>query len=327
MKILVTGATGFLGQYIVRELAAHAYQIVAFGRRKEIGKQLEREHSALTFVQGDLRQLSDLEKAIQGCSAVIHAGALSDLWGRWQDFYDTNVLGTQHILELCQKYHCQRLVHISSPSIYARAQNQLNLTEDQAPQQNNLNHYIKSKLLAEQLVLKAKDVPSVILRPRGLFGVGDSSIIPRLLRINDSLGIPLLHQGKQLVDMTCVENAAYAARLCLEKKAALGQIYNVTNGEPLPFKSLLELFFREAGKTVQFRPFNAKLLGVLVRLLEFSYRFCRSPKEPPLTRYTYYLLAYSQTLSIDKIERELGYRPKLSLLEGVQNYVRHHPIS
>ncbi|AXQ79194.1 NAD(P)-dependent oxidoreductase [Streptococcus chenjunshii] len=327
MKVLVTGATGFLGQYIVRELVAHNYQIVAFGRKEAVGKKLEEDYPSLTFVRGDLRSSSDLEKAIKDCSGVVHAGALSDLWGRWQDFYDTNVLGTQHILELCQKYRCQRLVHISSPSIYARPHDQLNLTEEQAPQQNKLNYYIKSKLLAEQLVLKAKGVPSVILRPRGLFGIGDSSIVPRLLRVNDSLGIPLLHQGKQLIDMTCVENAAYAVRLCLEKEAALGQIYNVTNGEPMPFKTLLELFFKEAGKTAQFRPYNAKFLGVLVTLLEFSYRLCRSPKEPPLTRYTYYLLAYSQTLSIDKIRRELGYSPQLSLLEGVQNYVKHHPIS
>ncbi|MGT2828388.1 NAD-dependent epimerase/dehydratase family protein [Streptococcus hillyeri] len=321
MKVLVTGATGFLGKYIIEELVSAGYQLVAFGRNETIGRSLVSPQ--VTFVKGDLANLENVRKAAQGVEMIVHAGALSDVWGPWQQFYESNVLGTQNILTVCDEFEIKRLVHISSPSIYAKASHQFNVTEDGAPLENNLNYYIKSKLMAEHLVTQST-VPYVILRPRGLFGVGDVSIVPRLLRTNDTIGIPLLNGGQQLVDMTCVENVAYAIRLCLEHDKALGQIYNLTNDEPMPFKDLLDLFFKASGNRPHYRKLPAKPLEVLVSLIESIFLKCRFKKEPPLTRYTFYLLAYSQTLSIAKIKRELGYHPKLTIEEGVQKYVDYH---
>ncbi|MGT2961577.1 NAD-dependent epimerase/dehydratase family protein [Streptococcus sp. S784/96/1] len=321
MRVLITGATGFLGKYIIEELVSSGYQIVAFGRNEIVGHSLE--SSQVTFVKGDLTNIEDVRKAALGVDAIIHAGALSDVWGLWQDFYHSNVIGTQNVLTVCEELNIKRLVHISSPSIYAKADHQFNISEEEAPLENNLNYYIKSKLMAEQLVAQSA-VPTVVLRPRGLFGIGDVSIVPRLLRTNNTIGIPLLNKGKQFVDMTCVENVAYAIRLCLEHEKAPGQIYNLTNDEPMPFKDLLDLFFKASGNSPHYRKLPAKPLEVIVTLIEGIFLKCRLKKEPPLTRYTFYLLAYSQTLSIDKIKRELGYRPKLSIVEGVQKYVDYH---
>ena len=214
MKVLLTGATGFLGKYVIEELKNNSYQVVAFGRNEKVGKTLIDKN--VEFYKGDLNNIDDLFKAAKNCSAVIHAAALSTVWGKWEDFYNVNVLGTKNVVQVCEEKKL-KLVFVSSPSIYAGAKDQLDVKEDEAPKENSLNYYIKSKIMAENII-KSSNLNYMIIRPRGLFGVGDTSIIPRLLDLNKKIGIPLFVDGKQKVDITCVENVAYALRLALENE-------------------------------------------------------------------------------------------------------------
>lgn len=321
-KVIITGATGFLGGYLIEECLKLGYEIIALGRNRELGLSLE--GLSVRFVQADLKDKASLRSAFeQRPDKVIHAGALSTVWGPWQEFYETNVLGTKHLLELSREYGIERFVFVSSPSIYAKHQEQLAVKEDQAPKINHLNYYIRSKIEAEKLVKGQSAVPYVIIRPRGLFGVGDTSIIPRLLMINKSFGIPLIGDGQQLVDVTCVENVAYAIGLMLENPIALWQTYNITNDQPLAFKALLEKFFQISGEQAHFRNIPAPILSVLAFSFEVIYKGLGLKREPPLTRYTYNLLRYSQTLSIEKAKAELDYRPVMSIEEGISHYVKN----
>ncbi|PHI06895.1 NAD-dependent epimerase/dehydratase family protein [Fusobacterium polymorphum] len=319
MKVLLTGATGFLGKYVIDELKNNSYQVVAFGRNEKIGKALIDKN--VEFFKGDIDNLDDLFKASQDCLAIIHAAALSTVWGRWEDFYNVNVLGTKNVIQVCEEKNL-KLVFVSSPSIYAGAKDQLDVKEDEAAKENNLNYYIKSKIMAENII-KSSKLNYMIIRPRGLFGVGDTSIIPRLLELNKKIGIPLFVDGKQKVDITCVENVAYALRLALENNQYSREIYNITNDEPIEFKEILTLFFNEMGTEGKYLKWNYNIISSLVSFLEIIYKFFRIKKEPPITKYTLYLMKYSQTLNIDKAKRELGYHPKISILEGVKKYVEH----
>ena len=319
MKVLITGATGFLGKYVVEELKNNGYQVVAFGRNEKIGKTLI--DSNVEFFKGDIENKEDLLGALQGCSAVIHAAALSTVWGKWSNFYKVNVLGTRNIVEICEKQGL-KLVFVSSPSIYAGAKDQLDVRENEAPKENNLNFYIKSKIMAENIIKNSK-LNYMVIRPRGLFGIGDTSIIPRLLDLNKKMGIPLFDDGKQKVDVTCVENVAYALRLALENEKYSRQTYNITNDEPIEFKEILTLFFNEMGTEGKYLKWNYRLILILVSILEKVYKLFGIEKEPPLTKYTLYLMRYSQTLNIDKAKKELGYYPQISVLEGVKKYVKH----
>lgn len=322
MKVLVTGATGFLGPYIVDELLAAGYQVRALGRKQERLDQLALDRD-IEILQLDLLDQGTLAAAVEGCQAVIHAAALSTVWGPWKDFYQANVLATEYLLQACQKAGLERMVYVSSPSIYAGPFDQLDLKEDQAPKENDLNNYIRSKIMAEEKI-KVSGFPTVIIRPRGLFGIGDTSIIPRLLEANDRIGLPLIEDGQHLVDMTCVENVALSLQLALESDQALGKTYNITNGEPYIFKDLLQLFFDQAGLEAHYKHYSrGKIIG-LARLAEGLYKFLHLKKEPPLTLYTAYLLSYSQTLNIDAAKRDLGYEPKISIQEGVKQYVQHY---
>lgn len=321
MKILVTGATGFLGKYIIEELSEHSYNIVAFGRNEKVGRTLEGKN--IKFFRGDFTNINDLYEASKNIDIIVHAGALSSVWGVWEDFYNTNVVGTENILKICRKRNIKRLVYISSPSIYAAPKDQLNISENEAPFENNLNFYIKSKILAEKKIKGYSDVPTVILRPRGLFGIGDTSIIPRLLKLNNEKAIPLFDGGKQLIDITCVENVALAVRLALESDKAVNNIYNITNGEPKKFKEILDLFFYEMNIEGNYKNLNYFFTKIIVNILENFYKIFKFQKEPILTKYTLYLLKYSQTLSIEKAKQDLNYQPKLTIAEGIKKYVEH----
>lgn len=321
-KVLVTGATGFLGKYVVEELVEHGYQVRAFGRNRAIGQSLV--NASVTFIQGDLTNQEDLTKACQEMDMVVHAGALSTVWGPWEDFYQTNVLGTKYVLEACREANIERLVYVSSPSIYAAPRDQLDIKESDAPQENSLNNYIRSKLASEKLFKDYPDVSSVILRPRGLFGIGDTSILPRVLNLSQKIGIPLIGDGRQLMDMTCVENVALAIRLALETPQAAGEVYNITNGEPRAFRNLIEETLRGLGYPIRYRKIPAPLVSAISSSLEFIYKNLKLKGEPALTRYTYYLLRYSQTLDISKAERDLGYRPKITISEGIEQYVQDY---
>lgn len=315
--VLITGATGFLGGYVVDEFHRNGYHIIAAGRNKERLGKLKRERVDLW--QGDLSDLSGFTKSVD---VVVHVAALSTIWGYWNDFYEDNVTGTQNVIDFCIRDKVKRLVFISSPSVYSGQGDRLKIKESDYDPKNNLNDYIKTKILAEGLVREAnsKTLQTTILRPRGLIGIGDTSIIPRLIKANDSIGLPLFNDGHNLVDMTCVENAAYATRLAAESKSASGQTYNITNGEPRQFGAIIEKLLHELGQQPRFRRPNLKRLYLLASLVERVYKLLRIHHEPPITRYTVCTLGYSQTLDISKAKRELGYTPILSLDEGIKRY-------
>ena len=234
-KVLVTGAYGLLGSHAVRELIRNGYHVRAFGRDEGKLRKLaaEYESSQIEVFCGDFCNAAEIEKACDGIDYVVHCGALLKGWGRRSEYIRTNVDGTKNVLDACEKHNVKRLVHTSSPSAHA-LKNNLNITEEDQNKNNRLNYYIESKLMAEELVSGQDRVPYSMIRPRGITGIGDKNMLPVLINVNRQIGIPLFQKGKVLVDLVCAENAALALRLCMEKEEALGQAYNITNGEPKP---------------------------------------------------------------------------------------------
>lgn len=320
--VLVTGATGFLGGYLIRELEEQGYRILAIGRNRERGKELAEK--SCTFYPVDFTIKRELEAVFrrEAIDYVIHAGALSSAWGSWEDFYQCNVAATRHVAELALQYQVKRLVYLSSPSVYSGKENRLDIREEEVDWENRLNYYIRSKLESEGLLREftEKGLYTVILRPRGLIGKGDPSLMPRLMKANRKIGIPLFNQGRNLVDITCVENVAYACCLALTAEDIKGEVFNITNGEPSEFRKLLEEFCKASGEQARFRPLPFPLIYSLSCFLEWFYKSFHLKGEPILTKYTVCTLAFSQTLNIEKARQKLHYTPKLSLLEGIRAY-------
>ena len=325
LEVLVTGAYGFLGGYVIDELLSSGYRVVAFGRNKQKMQQLKKKYPKIKLVYGDLCNLDDLVKATRGVDAVAHLGALSTVWGKRSDFIKTNVDGTRNVFEACRKNKIKKIVHISSPSIYAGKADRLDINESDYDENNKLNYYIESKILAEKMIRdEFDDINWTILRPRGLFGVGDTSIIPRLIRANSKIGLPLFGGGKNYVDMTCVENVALAVRLAIESNKSKHQTYNITNDEPQEFKGLLEELFSALGETPRYRNISLKFALAAASAIEAVYKVFHIYKEPAITKYTICTLGYSQTLNIAKAKKDLNYKPKMTLSEGIKKYAKSY---
>lgn len=320
--VLLTGATGYLGGYVISELKEHDYNIIAIGRNKKRGQELE--SLGCKFYQTDFADEARMRDIFNEnkIDYVIHTGALSSAWGAYDDFYHCNVEGTEIIAGLCMENDVKRMVYISSPSVYCAKRDRLDIKEDEVDESNEMNYYIKTKIISEQRLrgLVEKGLKVTILRPRALIGKGDPSLMPRLMRANKKIGIPLFNKGKNYVDVTCVENVAYACLLAMKKDVASGSVYNITNGEPHEFKEILEKFCVAASQKPKFLALPFPLIYGVASMLEWMNKTFHMKSEPVLTKYTVCTLAFSQTLCLDRARNELGYEPKLSLEEGVKNY-------
>jgi len=321
-KVLVTGATGFLGKYLIEELLNNNYEIVAQGRKENVLNNLKEKYN-VQILKCSLDEIKDIDLKVD---YVIHAAALSTVWGKWEDFYNSNVVGTKNVIDFCKKNNVKRLVYVSSPSIYSGKCDKLNIKEDDFDKNNQLNYYIKSKILAENLINSNEDekLEKVIIRPRGLFGIGDTSIIPRLIKANRKIGIPIFNDGKNIVDITCVENVAFALRLATESENAVGKTYNITNGEPREFKNILEEIFEQINEPTRYLKINLNLMYGISSIIEFTYKLFHIYKEPMITKYNICTIGYSQTLNIEKAKKDLNYIPRMSLSEGIKKYAEDY---
>lgn len=321
-KILVTGATGFLGGYLVRRLEADGKQVIASGRNEEKGKEFS------NFARCDLSntdEVQDLFTQNPDIELVINSAALSSAWGKYEDFYKANYVSVENTLNaISASDNNIKLIHVSSPSVYARMADQNMLTEDEPFPEKPMTPYSKTKQMAERLLEKRANFPYAIIRPRGIIGVGDTSVVPRLLNASTSpVGIPLVGGGIHSLDVTCVENVVEAI-IAVMKIDMKGQIFHVTDGNPRPFRELLGIL--ESGLGTEFKKINIPrgLLNPVAHIMQGLYKTFSPGTEPRLTPYTLSTIAYEQTLSIDKLLKETDYKPLVSLESELDRYAKYY---
>jgi nucleoside-diphosphate-sugar epimerase len=322
MRSLVTGATGFLGKQLVVKLSKLGHEVTALGRNSSIGEQLVTEN--VRFIARDLRDRSGIIADLQGQDYVFHCGALSSPWGQDRDFYEINFLGTKNVIQGCQIHDIKRLIHVSTSAVYCNYHDRLNILEN-TPLPIPVNAYANSKQLAELEVSNAHQsgLPTIAIRPRGIFGPGDTAILPRLMRANRHVGIPFIDRGKACIDITYVDNVIDALLLCQNAPdTLLGRIFNITNGEPITVANLLTQLFAKLEEPCRLKPISLRTANWTASLMESIANTILLGREPILTRYTVGLLAYSQTLDITAATHELGYQPRVSIDNGLDIFAR-----
>ncbi|WP_133127786.1 NAD-dependent epimerase/dehydratase family protein [Legionella nagasakiensis] len=322
MMCVVTGATGCLGLNLTRRLLKEGHEVVALGRNEQLGHILTQ--MGAKFRALDLSEPVRLQAITQEAKVIFHCAALSSPWGKYKDFYAANVVGTQHVIAATPPG--ARLVHVSTPSIYFDFSEKHNIKEDVILPLKPANHYVKTKLLAEALVDKAyqdNNLNVITIRPRAIFGPFDRAILPRLLSAERNGVLPVIGTGNNVIDITCVENVVDS--LILAANAApecCGNKYNITNDEPRSLQSILSSLF-----TALHKPLNIKLVPYALAKpiafgLENLHRLFLLNSEPRLTKYTAAVLALGQTLNIEAAKKELGYRPKVTIDEGIRQFVQ-----
>lgn len=320
---VVTGATGFLGGRLTEVLRSQNKTVIALGRNSEKGARLA--DLGAEFHSVSLSNRAKLETLIPKDSIVIHCAALSSPWGKETEFYKHNVLGTRNIGTVALSQKAARFIHISTPSVYVSRGSRLGIREEEALPPKMINLYAQSKLMAEKEIelLSGLGLPVVTLRPQGIFGPKDPSILPRLIRVAKKGFIPVIGEENVQIDLTYVDNVVDSILASVDASAeALGQKFNITNGEPIHQHETLRTLLEQIGLPVKDKNIPLKTAERVARTLEFAYRNLPIPGEPLLTLYSVYTLAFSRTLDIARAQRLLKYNPQVSFQEGLERYVR-----
>lgn len=321
MNILLTGGTGFLGRHTAAKLLDHRHRVYLLGRT------FDRDHAAMQVllkrgavaVTADLRDRAAVVAACRGMDAVVHAGALSADWGLREDFEATNVHGTQHVIDGCRNGGVGRLVHISTPAVVFTGEDHEQVDERRAYARSFTSHYAATKMQAEQLVNTAcgGGLATVILRPKAIFGPGDTSLLPRLLAAARAGKLRQFGRGENRVDLTYVENVAHAILLALEARAAAGRTYFVTNDEHVLLWPLVRRVLHSLHLPHELKPLPLPLALGAAHLMEWRARLTGHP--PLLTRYSVGVLARTQTYTITAARRDLGYAPVVPIEQGINH--------
>lgn len=303
-RVLVTGATGGLGKAVVKALAAGGHTVRATGRK-------HMTFDGAQFIQADL--LAPPADLLTGMDAVIHCAALSSPWGKYDDFHAANVLATRRLLIMAREAGVRRFVFISSPSVYARTADQLNLTEADAMAPKPLNAYAATKAMAEREVIAVSDdtMACVALRPRAIVAPDDTVLLPRILRLVWKGRFPLLREGRALIELTDARDVARAVLLALEdRRETAGQVFNISGGRAMTMRAMIEALGERLNRSVRFIPLPWPLANGMAHAGEWLCARLPGRPEPPVTPYGLAVLAFSQTFDLKKARDVLGYHPQ-----------------
>jgi nucleoside-diphosphate-sugar epimerase len=311
-RVLVTGASGFLGGHVVRALAARGIAVRAQGR----------DASRLAFGSGvdacrcDLTDLPALTAAAQGCDAVVHSAALAAPWGPRQDFIDANVTGTANVLAAARATGVDRFVHISSPAVIFDGRDQV-LLDDTAPYApRHTSEYGRTKEMAEALVRAAAGtMETVILRPKAIYGAGDRALVPRLIAAARRGALPQIGDGSNAVDVTHVDDVVQAIECALVTERGVGATFMITGDEHVPLWPMIRELLSGMNLPAPARQIPVGAALVAAGAMEMMSVLTR--REPPLTRYAVQILARTQTYDISRAKALLGYVPQVPTRLGV----------
>jgi nucleoside-diphosphate-sugar epimerase len=321
VKALVTGANGFLGSYLVRQLLGRGYEVTAMTRRRDESLTALNVES----VHGDVRSFDNVFEACKGQDVVFHTAAVAGIWGSWKHFHGTNTIGTRNVVEACLQHDVKKLVYTSSPSVTFNGDHQMNVNESAPYSKQWLCHYPHSKALAEKFVLEAnddKDLMTCALRPHLIWGPGDRHLIPRLINRAKAKQLRRVGDGSNQVDTIYVENAAQAhiqaAEAMDDGSPVCGSAYFLSQDDPVNCWEWINDVLGLVGLPRVRQSISYYWAYRLGYTMETAYQLANVQSEPRMTRFLAAQLAKSHYFDISRAKNDFGYYPEISNEEGMK---------
>lgn len=317
-KILVTGGGGFIGKALVNKLVSLGNDVCSLTRSNY--KDLDK--IGLKQFIGDISEKEFVGAACEDIEVVFHIAAKVGLWGKYEEFFQTNVIGTQNIINACISRGVKYLVFTSSASVVFNDQNIENGNEELSYPEKILSNYAFTKSLAEKKVLEANcsKLKTISLRPHLVWGPGDTHLIPGILKRSDGGSLRQIGNNTRLIDTTYIENYTHAQiqaiNAMINGNKACGKAFFVTNGEPVKVWDFINEILLTYGRNPVNRTINYNVAYSLATLSEVFYRYFLPKKEPRLTRFTIKELCKSHWFDISRAREYLGYTPVVSTKEG-----------
>lgn len=318
-RILVTGATGFLGYQLIEALARCGADVTALVRNMNVSPELERQ---TTLICGDVRDAASVEAATQGIDIVFHCAAVTTNNATWSSHYDVNVMGTKHVLEAARMTGVKRVIHVSSVVVYGLDDMPQPALEDMlySATPDTWAYYMRSKLEADKLALRYAlelDQPVTVLRLGILYGPGGGRApgrgLVQLGRFKLTIG-----NGHNRLPYTYVGNATDCLLLAAITSEAVGEAYSIVDEPQITSREVMLLHKAITGDGAFLVPVPPVLLNSAARLFERKSERNNARMPPKLSHYVVRSACRNIVYDTSKAQRELGWRSEVSLEDGMR---------
>jgi len=311
----VTGGSGFIGGRLIERLRSEGHEVRALARSQRAEEKIA--FRGAEPVRGEITDRDAVRRGAEGCELAFHLAARADDWGRWSEFERDNVEGTRNALEGCAAAGVRRFVHTGTEASLMAGSPLVQVDETAPLRPDSKAPYPATKAKAERLVLDSarEGLETLSLRPRFVWGKGDTTLLPNILQLVESGRFAWIGGGRQLTDTAHVENTVEGLVLAAEKGRS-GEAYFVTDGEPVVFREFVSELIRTQRVEPPSRSVPAGVAAALMRAGEALWRL-PLPGRPPITRFAFWASSQECTIDISKARRELGYAPVRTREEGL----------
>ncbi|HKG93538.1 MAG TPA: NAD-dependent epimerase/dehydratase family protein [Gemmatimonadaceae bacterium] len=317
MRAFVTGGSGFMGRTLIGELRARGHDVRALARTQAAADAV----SALgaTPVRGDLDEELEMRAGMQGCDVVFHLAGKITGWGRADEFQRVNVEGTERVLHAARAAGVPRVVHVSTESVLLDGRPLRGVDESARRATNPVGLYSRTKAQAEERVLElnSPELATVVVRPRFVWGKGDTSVLPQLVDAVRRGQFKWIDGGRYQTSTCHVRNVCEGLMLAAERGTP-GQVYFLTDGPPVEFRTFITDLLRTQGVDPGSGSIPRPVARAAAAASEWAWRTFGLKSEPPVTRYALAAVGQEVTVNDAKARRDLGYVGRVSREEGLR---------
>lgn len=319
--LFVTGAAGYVGRNILRHFISDGYTVTGLVRNPRAAELVT--SLGATAHYGDLANRESLTGGMRGADILIHAAADTTHGRISAQQLRINEDGTRNVYEAAAKAGVARALHLSTEAVLLDGAPLVNADETTPYPAHFPGGYTLSKARAEQVALQlaAAGQDIRIMRPRFIWGRDDTTALPQLVAAAKSGKLAWIGGGSYLTSTTHIANVIEGMRLILDKGEA-GEIYHITDGEPVPFRGFITDLLGAAGVQPPSKEVPRWLVQTAVAAGEILAAISGGRMNGPMSRQEYATLGVEVTLNIDKAQRELGYAPVISTQAGLAELSR-----
>ena len=325
MRAFVTGGSGFVGRNLLEALRQRGDTVRALARSGEAIDVVSRRGAMP--VRGDLDTTEVMRDAMRGFDVVFHVAALASEWGAPKLFHRINVEGTRHVIAAARDAGVSRLVHVSTEAVLLGGPPLRNADETRPRPFRPVGPYGWSKGLAEAEVLaeNQRGLETVVVRPRLIWGTGDTTVLPRMVQAVRDGKFMWIAGGRYLTSTCHVRNACEGLLLAAERGRP-GEIYFVTDGAPVEFRAFITALLRSQGVEPGDRSAPRWAVRLAAPAAEAAWRALPLRGAPPINRAILVTIGDEVTVSDAKARRELGYRGQVTIHAGLAEMSGAPPV-
>lgn len=319
----ITGGSGYIGRNLIRALITEGHRVKALARSSASAKYIE--SLGAEAILGDLLSPEALRIGMEEASHLIHAAADTDHAHTSKTQKQTNLDGTHNVYTAAKTAGIKRAVHLSTEAVLLKGAPLKNANEQTPIPDNAQGSYSKTKAAAENIALNhsTSDCEIIIIRPRLVWGRDDTTALPQFIEAAKVGKLAWIGGGQYKTSTTHIANLVHGISLAFTHGRG-GEIYFISDGEPVIFRSFISSLLATQGATIPTREVPRWLVASLVRIGTALGNLSGGAITGPMSWQEYATFGAEVTININKARRELNYTPVISIEEGLAELAAQH---